>query len=46
MPTGADERHLVTIADETSKDLVQMRLRSARLGILAILPVDDGYAHR
>src|SRR5579863_9733192 len=45
VPTGAHERHLVAVANETPEDLVQMLFRTARLRILAILPIDNADAH-
>jgi hypothetical protein len=44
-PAPAEQRHLVAARRETAEDLVQVVLRAASLGILAILPVDDEDAH-
>jgi hypothetical protein len=44
-PATAEERHLVTAGRQPAEDLVQVDLRAASLGVLAILPVDDENPH-
>ena len=46
LPAAAQQRHVVAALRQATVDLVQVRLRTARLRILAIEPVDDEQAHR
>jgi hypothetical protein len=44
-PSTAEERDLVSPRGKPAEDLVQVDLRAASLGVVAILPVDDEDPH-
>ena len=44
-PTTAEERDGMTSCDETSEDLMEMELCTARLRVLTILPIQYQNAH-
>jgi hypothetical protein len=45
VPGAAEKIHGVTMRDDSREDFPQMKLGSARVRILVILPVEDEYPH-
>ena len=44
-PAATEQRDLVPGRREPAEDFVHVYLGAARLGVLAVLPVDEQYAH-